>query len=83
MAYYMVWERDGTSGESYWVSASTPEEARRLVASNIQAAGRAADPAKFDCQVDDGKKPPEGMIYRRLHGPVAVVSRAKNESKRK
>jgi hypothetical protein len=75
MAYYIVWNPNSKTDEAYWVEASSADAARRVIASSVEEAKDANDPTKFECQVNTGKTPPPGMIYRRLHGPVAVLSR--------
>ncbi len=74
---YNVWSKDDDAAESYYVLASSSEEARQLVALNIDEASDARCPEKFECvlSVDKHKRPPPGFIHRRLHGPVSIVNR--------
>ncbi len=69
--HYRVERIDQTYGEAYWVSVRDEDTARRAVAWNTDAKD-ATDPAKYECQQDQQKQPPEGFIHRRLNGPLAV-----------
>jgi len=75
VTYYSVWAKDDDAGEVYWVSAESETEARRLVALNAELARDAEDASKFECDLDRDKRPPFGMIYRRLHGPLTIEKR--------
>jgi len=77
MAHYHVWskEKENEAADSYWVLASSPEEARRLVALNVSGAGGAEDADKFDCALSDKKTPPDGIIYSRLNGTTTIARR--------
>ena len=72
MDYYHLAPKDNTDANSYWVCASSDQEARRLVAMNVAAASEAADPTKFDCEIDATKTPPQDFIFRRLKGPILI-----------
>ncbi|MDQ7251638.1 hypothetical protein [Dongia sedimenti] len=69
--HYIVVRTDWDDGEAYWVLAPDEDTARRAVAANTDARD-ATDPTKYQCRPDNNKQPPAGMIYRRLHGPLAV-----------
>jgi hypothetical protein len=71
MPSYMIWPRDDIDGEAYWVSASSPTEARQIVAMSIASAGGVMT-SKFHCEPNSLKEPPAGLIYRRLNGPVEI-----------
>jgi hypothetical protein len=75
MTVYHLWRCDDDDADSYWVTAPTPEKARRLVALNIDIASDADDPMRFDCAPTNskGKEPPAGLIYCRLSGPKAIT----------
>ena len=76
MPHYCLWSRDDESGETYWVMAASPDYARRLVHLNAGDGGREAeDPEKFMCKPDTNKEPPDGLIYRRLAGPLTITRR--------
>ncbi len=75
MLHYCVWHEDDPEGEAYWVLAASCEEARGLVALNVEAARGARDAGKFECQPDDERTPPPGVIRCRLHGTVTVARR--------
>ena len=74
---YHISRQEDVDADSYWVCADTKEQARRLIASNIPLAADAENGDIFDCDVDSNasKRPPEGFIHRRLHGPVAIKKR--------
>ena len=78
MRYFNLWPRDEVAAESYWVLASSDNEARLLVSLNVDEAADALDPVKFTCVVDDTKKPPPEFIHRRLRGPIAILTRSSN-----
>jgi hypothetical protein len=73
MNYYCV--ASVGDGDSYWVQACSEEEARRVVARNVGEAGDAEDPARFSCTIDDSKKPPAYLAFRRLSYPAPVERR--------
>ncbi len=74
MPYYRVRSaRD--IGESYWLLATSENEARRIIALNVEAAREARDARKFECAPSTQKQPPEGLIYRRFHGPLSIEER--------
>lgn len=74
MSCYRVASAGG--GDTYWVKARSEEEARRVVARNVGEAGDAAeDPARFSCTIDDSRKPPPYLIFRRLSYPAPVETR--------
>jgi hypothetical protein len=75
MPYFCIHVTTSGDADSYWVKAETAQQACRLVALNIADAAEAIDAGRFDCQVDDSKKPPAGFIHRRLLGPVLIVKR--------
>jgi hypothetical protein len=72
MKNFCIRAKGNDEADSYWISAVSKEEARRLVALNIIGAAGVGDPAKFECVLDDTKTPPMGFIHRRLNGPVAI-----------
>ncbi len=81
MPHYNLWRKDDdkkdhTESDSYWILASSSEEARRLMALNISEAFDARDSDKFECEVNTSKTPPSGLIYRRLCGPVSITKRS-------
>ena len=75
MPHLNLWSKDDEAAESYWVLASSDKEARLLVSLNVDEAPDAQDPDRFECVVNDDKKPPREFIYRRLYGPVPVMKR--------
>ncbi len=75
MDHYNLWRKEDDESDSYWVLASSSEEARELVALNIYEASDARDSDKFECEVDTKKTPPSELIYRRLGSPVAIEKR--------
>lgn len=75
MAIFMLWLRDSVNNDSYWLQAKTSEEARSLLALNVEEAAEARDINKFECVLNRDKEPPFGLIYRRLHGPVTIAKR--------
>ena len=75
MDTYNLWRKEDGESDSYWVLASSSDEARELVALNIYEASDARDSDKFECEVDSKKTPPSALIYRRLGGPVAIEKR--------
>ena len=62
MPHYCLRPQDGTAHDSYWVLASTEEEARRLI--GLNAAPSATNPEKYDCLVDNKHMPPLGVILK-------------------
>jgi hypothetical protein len=67
MPYFCVSHKNAQMGESYWLHASTEEEARTLVARSVDdgSPARAADDrTTYDCSIDDSKTPPRRFIYR-------------------
>ena len=75
MAYYYVSHKNDGAADSYWVNASSCAEARRLVAVNVPEASDAENAGIFECERNTQKTPPEGLIYRRLYGPVSIEAR--------
>jgi hypothetical protein len=73
--FFHIWRCDDDDADSYWVSAGTPAEARRLIALNVGNARDAEDSMRFDCGPSNRKRPPTGFIHRRLTGPVAIKKR--------
>jgi hypothetical protein len=74
--YFNLWSKDDEAADSYWVLASTNDEARLLVALNVTEAADAQNSDRFECVINDDKKPPSGFIYRRLYGPVSITRRS-------
>ena len=74
LRFYRVWSVDDDA-DSYWVMASSDNEARRFVALNVEAASSARDSAMFECEIDERKTPSEYLIYRRQDGPVPIKER--------
>jgi hypothetical protein len=72
MEHFKVSPRIGINTESYWVGASSPEAARRLIALNIPKASDAENPAKFDCVANSHKEPAEGIIHCSHFGPLTI-----------
>lgn len=64
-----------TDGDSFWVKASSSEEARRLIALNVPEATQVEETAHYRCEEDDHKSPPHGMIYHRLGRPISITRR--------
>ena len=52
---------------------STPEEARHLVALNVDDEAEDAD--VFDCVTDSAKAPPDGVICPRYGGTITITKR--------
>lgn len=75
MPYCCVRPKGDDQGEAYWVSATSDDEARRLVALNVGHAQDADHPGKFECEANAAKQPPFGLIYRRLNGPLTIEKR--------
>lgn len=75
MHYYHVWPIDDDDADSYWVLASSENEACRFVALNVEAASNARDSVMYGCELDDRKTPPDSLIYRRLSGPHPITKR--------
>lgn len=75
MPHYRITPRKDEDPESYWVLAESEEEARRLVALNVEQAREAEDASRFECELGTEKQPPFGMIYRRFHGPLTIEVR--------
>jgi hypothetical protein len=70
---FCVLLRDDDDADRFWLRASTPEEARHLVALNVDDEAEDAD--LFDCVTDNAKAPPDGVIYRRYGGTIAITKR--------
>jgi hypothetical protein len=70
--YYCVRPKGRARGEAYWLLAESESKARRLIAINVGEAHEAEDMTKFECAPSTEKLPPNGLIYRRLHGPIAM-----------
>ena len=75
MIHFCVSTKQPNDGDSYWVLADTASEARRLVARNIPEAANAEDETLWVVVSDNSKTPPEGVIYRKLEGPVTITAR--------
>lgn len=75
MTFYRVWNRSDDAGEVYWVSAESEKHARRLVALNAEETLEPEDSFRLECEVSDEKRPPFGLIYRRLRGPLMIEKR--------
>jgi hypothetical protein len=75
VTHYRVQTKDDDAGEAYWVAAESEDHARRLVALNAEDAREAGDSSRFECESNDEKRPPFGLIYRRLHGPLTIKNR--------
>ncbi len=75
MVYFRLWRVGYPHGESYWVDATTPEYARRLVALNVRDAADAEKVGIFNCEPTDDAKPSPNFIYRRLAGPMRILKR--------
>jgi len=57
------------------VLASSPVEARRLVALNAQDASQAKDVNLFGCSPDETRRPPHRVIYRGPYGRLTIEQR--------
>jgi hypothetical protein len=75
MPHYHIWPKDDPIGESYWVFAASPAEARRLVARNVPDVTKAEDGTKFLCKESSQKTPPAHHIHRRLDGAIPIINR--------
>lgn len=75
MPHFCLSPRHPFDGDTYWVLAETPGEARRLVARNVPEATAAQTEARFACVRDTLKTPPDGLIFCRLQGPVTIKRR--------
>jgi hypothetical protein len=74
MPFYCVQSRATTGPmQTYWIHADSPGTARCLVALNVPGAIMARDNKRFDCFEDDTKRPPSGMIYSDVRGPVPIM----------
>jgi len=75
--HFQICPKNDLTGDSYWVFAAGPAEARRLIALNVRDAAMAEDGAKFTCEPaqSSGKMPPLTHIYRRVGRPVPIVKR--------
>ncbi|MAN79694.1 MAG: hypothetical protein CMF64_04810, partial [Magnetovibrio sp.] len=47
-------------GDSFWVKASSSEEARKLITLNVPDAANATESSQYRCEEDDQKSPPHG-----------------------
>ena len=56
-------------GDSFWVKASSSEEARKLITLN------AAEASQYRCEEDDQKSPPHGLIYHQAGRPITITRR--------
>jgi hypothetical protein len=72
MPCYCVRPKGHAEGEAYWLLAESESEARRLIAINVGEAHDAEDMTKFECAESTEKHPPNGIIYRRIQGPIAI-----------
>ena len=79
---FCVLPRDDDDADRYWLRAHTSEEARHLVALNVD--DDAEDAELFDCVTDSAKAPPDGVICRRYGGTITITKRqiAKRERAR-
>jgi hypothetical protein len=75
MACFHLWRCDDDDADSYWVAATTEDEARRLVALNVDEAPDAEDRMRFDCGPSNRTAPAAGMILRRLKPSVKIRHR--------
>ena len=73
MPTFCILPRDDDDADRYWLRADSPEEARRLVALNVDDDAGNAD--LFDCVMNATKAPPEGVIYRRFGGTITIAKR--------
>jgi hypothetical protein len=75
--HFQICPKNDPLGDSYWVFADRPAEARRLIALNVRDAAMAEDGAKFTCEPapSSGKMPPLTYIYCRVGRPVPIVKR--------
>lgn len=62
-------------GDSFWVKASTSDEARKLIALNVPDASNAQETSHYRCEEDDQKSPPHGLIYHQLGRPISITKR--------
>ena len=72
MNTYRIFENGHADTECYWVRAESDNEARAVVARHVFDAPMACNPSLFHCRIDDARIPPDGMIYRRLNGPIVI-----------
>jgi hypothetical protein len=75
MPCYRLSPKHPFDGDTYWLLAATPEEARRLVARNVPQAATANDMRRWACVLDASKSPPGSVIVCALQEPVAVTCR--------
>ncbi|HMR29755.1 MAG TPA: hypothetical protein PKA13_02550 [Geminicoccaceae bacterium] len=76
MPHYHVWSIEDSYRESYWVLADSEEQARRLVALNVDGdAATATDPKRYRCTLSDERNPPFGVIYRGMGGTFTIERR--------
>ena len=62
-------------GDSFWVKASSSEEARKLITLNVPDAPNAAEASQYRCEEDDQKSPPHGLIYHQAGRPITITRR--------
>lgn|GEM_PF-1483582 len=62
-------------GDSFWVKASSSEEARKLITLNVPDAANAAEASQYRCEEDDQKSPPHGLIYHQQGRPITITRR--------
>jgi hypothetical protein len=74
MIHFCVSTKQPNDGDSYWVLADTASEARRLVARNVPEAANAEDDVQWIASLTTASLP-EGVIYRKLQGPVTITAR--------
>lgn len=65
---------DEYNRDEFWLTASSAAMARRLLALNVTEAKDAEDGDIFDCDIDDTKLPPEGLIYHSHDAPTDIVN---------
>jgi hypothetical protein len=75
MPCYRLNPRHPFDGDTYWIQATAPEEARRLVARNVAQAVSAIDERRWVCVLDASRSPPDSVILCALQEPVAVTFR--------
>ena len=62
-------------GDSFWVKASSSEEARKLITLNVPDAPNATEASQYRCEEDDQKSPPHGLIYHQQGRPITITKR--------